>query len=813
MNTLLRDVRYGMRLLAKSPGFAAIAILTLALGIGANTAIFTVADALLLRPLPYANPQRLVMMYQTSVADHSEVGVFSYPRFVLIHSEQHSFSGVSAFADDDFDMVGRGEPRQISAGRVTWNFFDVLGVRPSLGRTFFASEGQRRGNRALMLSHAFWISEFGGTRNVIGQSLTLDSLPYTIIGVLPQNFSFQPLGNDVQIWVPREFEMNIATPAHIQAGMGYLTGVGRLASGVSLAQAESEMNVLDAQYRRNNPEKPDADPKWPMGLAPLQSQVVANIRPAVLVLMCAVGVVLLIACANVASLLLSRALKRKKEIVVRAALGASRAVIIRQLMVESLLIAAMGGLAGILAGYGGTQALLALNQGTVAELSTGIHMDWRVLCFTLVISLGGGLFFGLTPALQISRTDLTSVLRDESRGSTGSRRGGMLQNALVVAQVALSMILLIGSGLLVRSFVRLLTANPGFDPSDVLTMRINLPPSKYGTNAQMVSFYKELLRQTETLPGVAAVSISSALPPNASREAPILAEGQLAAPFAQRPLVTLQTISPGYGKVMRVPLIRGREFSAEDSQTTPTVAIVNQAFVRRFWPNENPLGKHIWLGTIAAPVQVVGVFGDMKNNGIAGETDPEILLPFPNLPWSHLRLSLRSAGGDPLALAPAVRKRLESIDSGQPVTEIQTLNEILDAARAQSRFTMTLFGIFSVIALVLAIVGIYGVISYASAQRMQEMGIRMALGADKKNIFSLVIGRGLKLASIGILIGLIAPFTLTRLMSSLLYKVSPADPLTIIGSAVLFLAAALLASYIPARRASRTDPMIALRYE
>lgn len=813
MNALLQDLRYALRLLMKSPGFTAIAVLTLALGIGANTAIFTVADALLLKPLPYSDPQRLVMMYETSVEDRGDVGVFSYPRFALISAEQHSFSGISAFASDDFDMTGRGEPRQLSAGRVTWNFFDVLGVRPALGRTFLQSEAQRGGNRVLILSHAFWISEFGGASNVIRQTLMLDSLSYTIVGVLPANFAFQPLGSDVQIWIPREFELNIATPAHIQAGMGYLTGVGRLAPGVTIEQAQSEMDVLDTQYRRVNATKPDASSKRPIGIASLQSQVVANFRAAVLVLMGAVGVVLLIACANVASLLLSRALKRKKEVAVRAALGAGRGVILRQLLIESLLIAALGGAAGILAGYGGVQALLALNQTTVPQLSAGVHMDWRVFCFVLLISLASGLFFGLAPAVQLSKTDLNSVLRDEGRGATGSRRGGMLQNALVVAQVALSMILLIGSGLLIRSFIRLLTVNPGFDPSQVVTMRINLSPSKYGTNVRMVSFYNELLRQTKTLPGVAAVSISSALPPNASREGPILAEGQPVVPFAQRPLVTLQTISPDYEKVMRVPLERGREFTAGDNQTTPTVAIVNQSFVRRFWSNENPIGKHIWLGTIATPLQVIGVFGDMKNNGIAGETDPEMFMPFPNLPWSHLRLSLRSAGGDPMALVPAVRKRLESIDSNQPVTEIRTLNQILDAARAQSRFTVALFGIFSAVALALALVGIYGVISYAAAQRTQEMGIRMALGANKKDIFRLVIGRGLGLAGIGIAIGLVAPFTLTRLMSSLLYKVSPADPLTIIGSAILFLAAAFLASYIPARRASRTDPMVALRYE
>jgi putative ABC transport system permease protein len=813
MNALLQDLRYALRLLTKSPGFAAVAVLTLALGIGANTAIFTVADALLLRPLPYANPQRLMMVYETSIVNRSEESVFSYPYFARLRDQQHSFSGISAYASDDFDMTGRGEPRQISAGRVSWNFFDVLGVQPALGRDFFASEGQRGSNRVLMLSHQFWISEFGGARNVVGQSLMLDSLSYTIVGVLPANFVFTPLGSDTQIWIPREFELNIATPEHIQAGMGYLEGVARLAPGVSIEQAQSEMDVLHKEYCRDNPTRPDANPKWPLAVTPLQTMIVANIRAAVLILMGVVGVVLLIACANVASLLLSRALKRKKEIAVRTALGARRGVIVRQLLVESLLLAAISGLIGIFAGYAGTRGLLALNQDTVSQLGGGVSMDWRVLCFTIAISLVSGVLFGLAPALQLSKTDLNSVLRDEGRGSTGSRHVASSQNLLVVAQVALSMILLIGSGLLIRSFLQLMNVNPGFDPRNVLTMRMNLSPSKYGTNAQMVSFYNEVLRQMQSLPGVRAAAISSALPPTPTRSAPILAEGQPAVPLPQRPDANIETISPDYAKVLRVPLERGREFSADDNQTKPTVAMVNQAFVRRYWPNENPIGKHIWLGTIATPVEVVGVLGDEKNNGISGEPAPEMLLPFPNLPWSHLRLSLRTAGGDPMALVPAVRQRLARIDSVQPITEVQTLEQILAQSRAQSRFTVLLFGIFSGVALVLAIVGIYGVISYAVVQRTHEMGIRMALGADKKDIFRLVIGRGLKLAGIGIAIGLVAPFTLTRLMSSLLYKVSPADPLTIIGSAILFLAAALLASYIPARRASRTDPMVALRYE
>src|SRR5215469_1263304 len=813
MNSLLADLRYALRMMRNSPGFAAVAILTLALGIGANTAIFTVANALLLRPLPYANPQRLMMVYEASIADNSQVDVFSYPYFARLRDQQHSFSGISAYASDDFDMSGRGEPRQVNAGRVSWNFFDVLGVRPAMGRDFFASEGQRGGPRVLMLSHRFWTSEFGGAHNVIGQSLMLNSLSYTIVGVLPANFTFAPLGADTQLWIPREFELNIATPEHIQAGMGYLEAIARLAPGVSIEQARAELDVLHKEYARDNSNRSDADPKWPTTVTPLQTMIVANIRTAVLILMGVVGIVLLIACANVASLLLSRALKRKKEIAVRTALGARRGTIVRQLLVESVLLAAISGAVGIFLGFAGTRALLALNHETVSQLSGGVTMDWRVLCFTIAISLVSGVLFGLAPALRLSKTDLNSVLRDEGRGSTGTRRAASSQNLLVVAQVALSMILLIGSGLLIRSFLALINVNPGFDASNVLTMRINLPPSRYGTNPQMVSFYNDALQQMQSLPGVSAAAISSALPPTPTRFAPILAEGEPVVPIAQRSGVNIETISPDYAKVLRVPLERGREFTAEDNQTTPTVAMVNQGFVRRYWPNENPIGKHIWLGPITTPVEVVGVFGDEKNNGLSEDPAPEMFLPFPNLPWSHLRLSLRSAGGDPMALASAVRQRLARIDSDQPITEVQTLEQILAQSRAESKFTLALFAIFSAVAVILAVVGIYGVISYAVAQRTQELGIRMALGATRADILKLVVGRGVSLAGVGIAIGLIAPFTLTPLMRSLLYRVSPADPLTIAGSALLFLIAALLASYIPARRAMRIDPADALRYE
>ena len=800
------DLRYAVRMLAKSPGFAVVAILTLALGIGANTAIFTVANTLLLRPLPYADPGRLALLF----ADRrGQLQGFSYLRYSLLRDQTRSFSGVAAFASDTFNLTGRGDPEQLSSARVSANFFDVLGVRPELGRSFAVNGDQLDAKPEVMISHTLWLRRFGAGKDIIGESVELDSRDYTIIGVLPSGFAFSELGANVDIWSPRVFEHSLASAERVRLGVGYLYGVARLESGTTREQAQAEMDVLNRQYQRDNPGRPDVDPNQKIVVRDLQQQVVANFRPALLVLMGAVGFVLLIACANVASLLLSRALGRKKEIAVRAALGASRGALVRQLIVESLLLAMVSGICGILLSQWCTHVLASLTLSNLPRMA-GVRMDIPVLAFTIVISLASGILFGLAPALQLSKPDLNTVLRDEGRGSTGSRGRNRARSLMVIAQVALSMVLLVGSGLLIRSFLRLQTVNLGFDPARVLTMRIALPPTKYATPLQQITFYNRVLRAVQPLPGVQAATISSAIPLNPSRRSPMLPEGQPIVPFGQRPILNIQTISPDYARVLRVPLLRGREFTDHDNADAPGVAIVNEAVVRRYWPNDNPIGKHILLGQRPQPVEVVGVFSDLKNVTLGDDASPEIILPFPQLPWPLLNLSVRTAG-DQRNLISAIRRQVSEVDKDQPLTDVRTMDEVIGSASAQPRLTMLLLGVFSATALILAIVGIYGVIAYSVAQRTQELGIRMALGADPGDVLKLVVGHGLGLTLTGIAIGLAGAFALTRLMSSLLYQTSATDPIAFAVSALLFTAVALLASYLPARRATRIDPTDALR--
>jgi putative ABC transport system permease protein len=809
---LVQDVRFALRLLRRAPGFAAGAVLTLAVGIGANTSIFSVANALLLRPLPYRDAGRLVLIdaRRQGSANISQ-GPLSVPRFEQVEQRNRSFGALAAFTPEVFNLTGRGDPEQISAARVSWRFFEVLGISPAMGRGFRAEEDKPGGDSVVLISDALWQRRFARDARVIGQAITLDSRDYTIIGVLPADFRFAFFGPTADIVAPRVFELNTLNPGMVQAGVGFLNLVARLNGGVSVAGAQADLNRLSAQYIAENPKMPDSDPQLVVHAGNLRDEMVGSVRTAVMVLFGGVSLVLLIACANVASLLLSRALGRKREIAVRLAVGATRGGLIRQLLTESLILALAGGVLGALLSWWGTRALASLAQGTLPRAGE-IRTDGGVLLFTLAISVFAGLAFGLVPALEVSRPNLNMVLRSEGRGSTGGRRHNALRNLLVVSQVGLSTVLLIGAGLLLRNFVQLSAANPGFDSHHLLTLGVTLPPARYPEGARRVAFFNELLRQVRALPGVRGAAGTTALPVNAVRFSMALPEGQPVVPLAERPIFNIQQVTPGYAAAMRVPMRYGREFTDRDDAQAPRVVMVNEALARRYWPKENPVGKHILLGRQPGPSEIVGVLGDVPNLAVGTDPQAEIYVPFAQVPSATANLIVRTAG-DPRSLTAAVRARVLALDRDQPVTGVQSMDELLEAGAAQPRFTTYLLGGLAATAFLLSLVGIYGVIAYSVAERTQEMGIRIALGADGRDILRLVLGHGLVLAGTGIALGLGAAFALTRLIAALLYRVSVTDPATFIAGPALFAAVALVASYLPARRAMRVDPATALRAE
>jgi putative ABC transport system permease protein len=814
MHSFLQDLRFGARMLRKNPGFALAAIFTLALGIGGNTAIFTITSSVLLKALPYEQPQELMSLDLKSKDGQSHCCTLN--RFDQVRDRSQSFSQVAAVANDNFNLTGRGEPLQVPAARVSANFFDMLGIKPQHGRFFLPEEGKPEGKFVIVISDAFWRSRFGGNPSAVGETVALDGTPYTVIGVLPARVQFPFIG-PADVWTPRYFEHTLFTPQRLRMGVGYLGIIGRLRPGVSRERAAAEMAVLHQQFQKENPGAPDAQPDISASLTGLRESVVANIRPMLLILSSAVGLVLLIACANVASLLLSRALSRKKEIAVRAALGARRGALIRQLLTESVLLALIGGVLGLGLSWAATRYLATLGSNNLPQ-GMPITMDAHVLVFMIVVSVLTGILFGIFPALQLSKTNVNQTLRDEGRGSTGGHSRMQARGALVVGQVALSLVLLIAAGLMVRSFSRLLRVNPGFDPQNVLTMNVSIPTVKYADAQKQIAFFDDLLRRVSATPGVRQAAISAALPLTWKRVTPVLPEGQPEVPLPERPFIDIEAVSPQWFQTLRVPMKTGREFTDADNAQAPKVLIVNETFARRYWPHENPVGKHIVIGRMPAPSEIVGVASDIKNRGLALDPQPQIYLPFPQLPWGNMNLIVRTAA-DPYSMISAIRAQVAAVDPDQPVTAVQTVDELMDVSRAQPRLIMLLLGIFSAVALVLVIVGIYGVLSYSVAQRRQELGIRLALGAAKTDILRLVLGYGITLAGIGIVIGWVLAIALSAVVSSMysdrladiLYKVSVRDQLTFVAAPTLFLLIAVVASYLPARRATQVDPNEALR--
>ena len=805
MQSLLRDLGFGVRMLRQNPAFTVAAILTLALGIGANTAIFTVTDALLLRPFPYRAPEQLVTV---GARDQNKDFGGTLLRYELLRDHSHSFEGVAAFTTDNLNLTGGGEPLQVPIARVSANFFSLLGVEPQLGRTFTDDEGRLEGKPVVILTNSIWRTRFNSDPNIVGQSVTLDTTPHTVVGVLPADVPFAFVG-EAEIWSPRYFEYSLMSTQRLRMGVGYLGLLGRLRPGITLKSTNAELSVLNRQYREQNPNATDADPAIVMTATPLRDLVVSDVRGKVLMLTAAVAVVLLIACANVASLLLSRALSRRREIAVRTALGASRRTVVEQLLTESMLLAFVAGTLGIGVSW---LAIRAFAKWGAEQLPQGIPIgiDLRVLLFTLGVSLLTGIIFGIFPALQLSRVDLQAALRDEGRGSSTGHRRVRMKSLLVVGQVALSLMLLIGAGLLLRSFGQLLRVDPGFDSHNLLAMNVTLPTVKYAKPEHQTDFFDEVLRRVRALPGVRDAAISAALPLTWKRITPVLPQGQPNVQLSHRPFIDIEAISPQWFQTMRVPLRGGRDFTAADDAKSAKVVVVNETFARRFWPNENPIGKQVIVGRWTDPAEVIGVAADVKNKGLAQDTQAQLYLPFAQLPWGNMNLLVRTTV-PPLTMVSAIRSQISAVDPDQPVNGIQTVEELVDTSRAQPRFTMLLLSIFSAAALALAVIGIYGVLAYSVAERKLELGIRLALGAKRGDIVRLVLRQGMVLVVAGVAIGLIAALALSRLMWSLLYKTGARDLETFALAPLAFLTVALIAGYLPARRAVEVNPVETLR--
>ncbi len=806
MEILWQDLRYGRRMLLKRPGFTLIAVLMLALGIGANTAIFSVVNAVLLRPLPFKEPERLLLLSEKNFKRGTDDGVVGGANFTDWQRQNRVFENLAAFMSWNYNLTGDGEPQRLSASVVSAGFFQMLGVEAAQGRVLLPTDDQDGQDNVIVLSHALWQSRFGARPEIVGERVQLNGQPHTIVGVMPPGFTFP--SELTEIWRPMAL-----SPQNAQNRTGkWLRVLGQLKAGVSLEQAQAEMETIAWRLEQQYPE---SNAGWGVQLKPLHDELVRNARRGLLVLLGAVGFVLLMACANVANLLLARAAARQKELAIRTALGASRFRLLGQLLTESLLLAVAGGAVGLWLAHWGIRALIALSPANVPRLKEA-GLDGQVLCYTLLLSLLTTLLCGLIPAWRAARPDLNHTLKEEVRSASG-QAGRRLRHTLVVAEVAVGIVLLAGAGLMLRSFLKLQGVDAGFNPHNLLTMQIMLPAAKYSQNQQQIAFFQQALERVRSLPGVQAADAVQDLPLRANATSfPIQIEGRPISQAAERPMAVHRTVSEDYFRTIGIPLLKGRAFTPQDNLNVPPVIVINQTMVRRFWPTEDPLGRQLRFGEPGDPIYtIVGVVGDIKHMGLDAEEGAVIYQPHAQKRFAWLRwmtLVVRT-NTEPLQLAAAVRSRVQEVDKEQPVYEIATMDDLLARSVAQPRFALVLLGFFAGLALVLAGIGIYGVMSYAVAQRTHEIGVRIALGAQARDVLQLVVGHGMKLAMIGVGFGLLGALALTRLMKTLLFGVSPTDPTTFALIALLILGVALLACYLPARRVTRADPMIALRYD
>ena len=810
MQTIIQDLRYGLRLLLKRPGFTVVAIITLALGIGANTAIFSVVNGVLLKPLPYPHPEQLVRLFESSRTQPKFP--LSPGNFLDYRDQNTTLENLALYTRSDLELSLGDRPEQLSAMRVSADFFATLGFQPMLGREFNRGDEAPNNTHAVILSYGLWQRRFAGDPGVVGQVVPLSGEPFTVVGVMPPgvqhvggDYRSTPHGESVDVWWPMELSPKSPRFAH------FTNTVGRMKAGVTSDQAAADLNVIAGRLAE---QYPNTNSGWQIRVLPLHQEIVGRARTTLLVLLGAVAFVLLIACVNVANLMLARATTREREMAVRAALGAGRMRLVRQLLTESLLIAVLGGAVGLLLAGWLIDALIALGPSQLPRLQA-VKMDWQILGFTLAVTLLTGLLFGLVPAWQGAKLNLNELLKEGGRGGTGGTRQRRLRNVLVAAEVALALILMVGAGLLLRSFAKLQQIDPGFNPEGVLTMKLSLPYARYPKREQVAAFYKQLIERVSNLPGVEEAGASSDLPWSGYDEnAGFDIEGKTFPP-EQGPEARYHFVSPEYFRTIGVPLVAGRWLDAGDVRGKPRVILINESMARRYWSGEDAVGKRITFADKPKEddwMTVVGIVGDVKDFPDSPEAHPAFYWPHAQTAFSEMFLAVRT-NGKPLALFDNVRREVAALDKDLAVSDIRAMDQVAGAALAGQRFTLLLVGLFAVTALTLAAVGIYGVMAYLVAQRTHEIGIRIALGAQTGKVLRIVIGQGMRMALAGIGIGLGASLVLTRLMSSLLFGVSATDTATFAAVALFLAGVALVASFVPARRAARTDPMVALRYE